>query len=261
MNMRSVMLVGLGTTLGYFQGIGNIERVSCLTAAQREILSHLSIVYLDDGSGAAVNKTIRLTGANLQVVNGTGMTDTQNGIGNLVLGYNELFGAGDRTGSHNLVTGSSNDYSSYGGVLSGSGNGLHGPFSSILGGSGHAIQLGGGHSVVLGGGLAVVEQGRCVVVGGRANVAAGTESVVLGGEGNRTDSDFSVSLGGASNQALGIASTICGGSSGVAGGTLSVVTGGQSNQANGDHSSVGGGLSRTATGSHDFVAGTLFEDN
>ena len=48
--------------------------------------------------------TIRVEGANLQVVSGPGATSgTVNGTGNLVVGYDE--GTGSQTGSHNLPAG------------------------------------------------------------------------------------------------------------------------------------------------------------
>ena len=49
-----------------------------------------------------------------------------NGLGNVVIGYNELRGAGDdRSGSHNLVFGSRNNYSSYGGLRRRAAGGNH----------------------------------------------------------------------------------------------------------------------------------------
>ena len=86
------------------QGTLTAERVPGLTPEQEEILSHMSIVYLDDGFGNPVNKTIRITGVNVQIVNGLDATNgyppdpnsvdsgltVVNGVGNLVVGYNEL---------------------------------------------------------------------------------------------------------------------------------------------------------------------------
>ena len=43
--------------------------------------------------------TIQISGANLQLVNGSGSTETLNGAGNLVIGYDEM--PGTQTGSHN----------------------------------------------------------------------------------------------------------------------------------------------------------------
>ena len=60
-------------------------------------------------------ETIRISAANLQIVNGQGATDTANCVGNLIVGYNELRGASDdRTGSHMIVAGRQNNYSSFG---------------------------------------------------------------------------------------------------------------------------------------------------
>ena len=90
-----------------------------------DVLSNMSVVYLDDGQGGTV-KTILFSGVNVQIVNGLGATNgrpdnpdsinplfTQtNGTGNLIVGYNEPgHPAGDnRTGSHNIVAGIYNSW-------------------------------------------------------------------------------------------------------------------------------------------------------
>jgi hypothetical protein len=76
--------------------------------------------------------TIRFTGVNAQIVDGTGNTEcgeagfeTCNGRGNLVVGYSEDTASGgveSRTGSHNLVTGTDNAYTRYAGLLAGRDN-------------------------------------------------------------------------------------------------------------------------------------------
>jgi hypothetical protein len=55
---------------------------------------------------------IIISGANLNIVNGGGSTQTANGLGNLILGYNEARGGGAdfRSGSHNLVIGQQSNY-------------------------------------------------------------------------------------------------------------------------------------------------------
>jgi len=61
--------------------------------------------------------TIVFDGVNLQLRNGLGRTDsTGNGLGNILVGYNELpYDADseycDRTGSHNVIVGRGHDYS------------------------------------------------------------------------------------------------------------------------------------------------------
>ena len=63
--------------------------------------------------------TLRFTGVNVQVVDGSGNTaGAINGLGNLIVGYNENSSA-TRTGSHNLVVGMNNSYTSYGGFVGG----------------------------------------------------------------------------------------------------------------------------------------------
>lgn len=78
---------------------------------------------------------IFITGANLHVRSGSGTTDGPvNALGNLVIGYNELRGgAGDnRSGSHNLVVGSMNNFSSYGGFVGGTQSFVATPFSTAI---------------------------------------------------------------------------------------------------------------------------------
>ena len=76
---------------------------------------------------------IVVAGANVNVVSGSGATDADpNGLGNLVVGYNELDDEQPRTGSHNVVVGPFHAYSSYGGLLAGSRNSLSAPHASIL---------------------------------------------------------------------------------------------------------------------------------
>ena len=55
--------------------------------------------------------TVLFSGANVQVINGNGATDSSNGLGNIVIGYNksnEVFI--DRNGSHNIILGDEQTY-------------------------------------------------------------------------------------------------------------------------------------------------------
>lgn len=99
------------------------QRVSDLEeeiAALRELLGTLSI----EDAG----RTLRLTGVNLQIVDGTGDTDgPPNGLGNLIVGYNERFVLDqETTGSHNLVVGRGHTYTSTGGIVAGQTNAIRG---------------------------------------------------------------------------------------------------------------------------------------
>ena len=61
----------------------------------------------------------------------SGLVQT-NGLGNLIIGYNELgnpFGD-DRTGSHNVVFGQDNSYESFGGLVGSLNNTIAAPFAS-----------------------------------------------------------------------------------------------------------------------------------
>src|SRR5262249_20594250 len=84
----------------------------------------------------AANQELMLTGANLRIVNGLGSTETTNGLGNLIVGYNEPRGGSDdgRTGSHNVVVGKEHNFTSFGGLVVGETNEISGPFASVSGG-------------------------------------------------------------------------------------------------------------------------------
>jgi hypothetical protein len=104
------------------------------------------------GDSRSALKTVVFKGVNVQVVNGTGIETTLNGLGNLIIGYADNTGGAARTGSHNLITGDNGGWSSYGGLLAGDFNQIHGPFDAIP--------------------------------GGRSSTASGFDSTVAGGAGN-----------------------------------------------------------------------------
>ena len=136
-------------------------------------------------------------GGNLHVRNALGETDSVNGSGNIIIGYNEgrPFGVGDdRSGSHMLVVGQQNNYSSYGGIVAGFQNTTSGAFSSVTGGAQSTAS--GIHSSV---------------TGGQSNTASGDVASVTGGNTNLADGAFSSVTGGSLNQALGNGSTVSGG--------------------------------------------------
>jgi hypothetical protein len=79
--------------------------------------------------------TLLFSNVNVQIVNGKGATSLTNGRGNLIVGYNEPRGFDSRDGSHNIVVGSKNDYSSYGGIVTGFNNDIGGKFANVIGGN------------------------------------------------------------------------------------------------------------------------------
>ena len=85
---------------------------------------------------------VTFSGVNVHIVNGTGTTDgTVNGLGNLIVGYNESRDLGNnRTGSHNIVVGDRLNYSSYGGLVVGNFNTISGSYASVSGGYGNTAK-------------------------------------------------------------------------------------------------------------------------
>src|SRR5581483_745685 len=88
-------------------------QVSCLWQAVLDLkkenaelkakLQYMSVANL--GGHPAVT----FDGVNVYIRNGSNSTMTTNGVGNLILGYNESTNQ-SRTGSHNIVTGLYNEY-------------------------------------------------------------------------------------------------------------------------------------------------------
>jgi hypothetical protein len=125
---------------------------------------------------------ILITGANVHVRSGSGFTDdnisgggTLTGLGNLIIGYNESNPSGQpRTGSHNLVGGSFNSFSSTGGMVFGLRNTLSGKYATIV--TGDSNTASGVNASVLGGNLNVASGLRSTVYGGLNNTAANMNS-------------------------------------------------------------------------------------
>ena len=165
--------------------------------------------------------TALFRGVNVQIVNGLGETQTVNGTGNLIVGYNRPNASGfvcslgitesasvclanggvwaqsHKGGSHNIVGGDFNNYSSWGGLVLGLENTLSAPYAAVL--------------------------------------------------------------GGARNRAEGSFASIAGGSYNTASGIYSSVSAGFDNHATGEFAAVAGGARRTAPGPNDWAAGTLLQ--
>jgi hypothetical protein len=82
-----------------------------------------------------------ITHANLHIVNGLGSTEPTNGLGNLIVGYNELrqpeFFQNIRTGSHNVVVGQQHNFSRFGGLVVGDFNTISGEAVIVTSGGVH----------------------------------------------------------------------------------------------------------------------------
>lgn len=192
-------------------------------------------------NGVGAGTELYFTGVNVHIVNGLGATSgnpsdpliedfgdhpTTNGLGNLIIGYNlsrtfnNPIGFDLRTGSHNLILGDANDYSSYGGIIGGFGNSISGSYASIISGAGNTA-IGA----------------QSVVIAGADNDASGIGSVVTAGLFNDTSSleTYSEVTAGEFNSTSGAYAAV-GGYSNFATGLQSVVTGGQNNTASGARS-------------------------
>ena len=244
-----------------------------------ELASLLAGVTRPDGD------TILFDGVNVQLVNGEGDTETSNGLGNLIIGYNEPppnVTAGDRGGSHYLVVGAQHRFSSYGGMVvgwrnsatarwasvsGGFSNTASGPGAAVSGGSnnlaseGSASVTGGLNNTASGPGAAVsggtnntAGGGLAAVSGGEGNTAAGSWSSVTGGENNVANAAHSAVSGGKENTAQGAAASVSGGEANVAGNTAASVTGGLRNRA-GRWASVSGGVDNIARQDYSSISG------
>jgi hypothetical protein len=179
------------------------------------------------GFGSDINE-VYLEGANLHVTNGLGDTATENSLGNVIIGYNESRGSNragvvldDRSGSHMLVVGSENNYSSFGGIIAGWYNTVDGVYSSVSGGYGNTAS--GSYSSVSGGFRGVASSHYSSVSGGSRNAASGIFSSVSGGAYNTASDESSSVSGGSDNEASGRYASVSGGASNNANGTSSAL--------------------------------------
>jgi hypothetical protein len=133
---------------------------STLSSRVQALESTLSKVSYSD-TGLNGLPTLKINGANLQIVNGTGTTYPcdvpcpNNGLGNLFLGYDDhQIGKGgtltDQSGSHNLVIGDHHTVTSSGGLVAGVFNRITGTGASVSGGMGNTAS--GEFASILGGG-------------------------------------------------------------------------------------------------------------
>ena len=242
-----------------------------LTPEQQAVLDTMSLIDLDDGSGVLL-PTIRFTGVNLQVVNGSGSTTRATAVGNLFVGYT----AGDR-GSHNLVGGRDNRFRSYGGLVTGQvGNQIDAsaPYSTAIGGRSHVlsgprtVNVGGltnlttfDFACAVGGSQNEARGPYSYVGGGRANIARGSRAVVNGGRNNLAAGTGSVCRGGQQNNAHGQSAAVGGGFVNDTAAFWASVEGGSLNFAGATRCSIAGGLDRCTFQPLSWVAGTLIENH
>jgi hypothetical protein len=155
------------------------------------------------------------SGVNLHVRSGdfSGNSYVQNGLGNLVIGYNEPSDSSfpaERGGSHNVVVGPNHRYNFGVGLIVGGSSRLGNDGASVSGGF---MNTASGLFATAGAGLRNEASGDFASVGGGAdNVASGNTSAVSAGQLNQATNDLSAVSGGFNNVASGMFSVVGGGS-------------------------------------------------
>lgn len=258
----------------------NFQSLAAAVTAMEAKLASMSLVTVNG------QPTVRFSGVNVQIVNGVGNTATVNGKGNLLIGYDETDISGSfkcslgtnpttlaivtnqtecisaggswatshKSGSHYLVMGSQNNYSRWGGVVSGVRNTSNYNYASLLGGYTNAA--GGEYAVVTGGSENTASGARASVSGGQNNIARGGWASVSAGRNNVADGGWAGISGGSDNVTQsGPANSVSGGWGNIAMGQFASVTGGSQNIGSGVYASVNGGYFNKASGGNASVAG------
>ena len=189
--------------------IDSVDLLSVIQMMQAQIIDlQTQVAILEassvSGLGAYISvddsaHTVLVSGANFQVVNGLGDNLSQNGLGNIIGGYNtpvadsELL---ERTGSHNIIVGQGQRYTGNCNLIGGQDNLASGNLGIVLGSQNN---LGGIRNVMIGGSNNEANGVVNLVLGGAGNDIDGEHNVVLGGVGNFADGDYNVAVGGENN--------------------------------------------------------------
>jgi hypothetical protein len=174
--------------------------------------ARLLVVEAKTAPISVVGTDFAITGKNVFIQDGSGQSGFNSSLGNLTIGYNELRrnGGNNRSGTHNLIVGDQNNYTSFGGFVAGSRNEISSRWSSVSGGNG--------------------------------NSASGDSSSVSGGAFNIASGELASVSGGALNTASGVFGSVSGGEFNTAAGELASVSGGQNHSAPNLHNWAAGGL-------------------
>jgi hypothetical protein len=147
------------------------------TRAELAVLKNNTVLGLDglvtlirDANGF---ETVRFSGVNLQVVNGEGVTDSLNGLGNVVIGYNnhdDIFS--DRLGSHNIILGDNQGYPDTSELVT----------HKILSNQDLAVIVAGSMETLVGSNRTITVGGaRSEDIGGNASVSVGASNTITVG--------------------------------------------------------------------------------
>ncbi|MCG8435149.1 MAG: hypothetical protein MJA83_14070 [Gammaproteobacteria bacterium] len=226
--------------------------IATLQASSVDDLSTYVTVSIDNQG----NPAVFVTGANLHVRDGTGTTATNppNGLGNLIVGYDEARAvASNKSGSHNLIVGSQHNYTLFSGVAFGLQNTVSGEYATATGGEQNVAS---GNQASISSGFANTASGlHASVSGGSNNSAESNSSSVSGGVFNRAIAGNSSVSGGRGNRASGVESSVSGGFENLAQGDLSSVSAGSLSEARGAVSSISGGVANLAIGDTSSISG------
>jgi hypothetical protein len=176
------------------EGAVGKEGLSMLSTAEQATLKTVLPYLKYVASGVGGKPTIQFSGANVQIVNGAGKTESVNGAGNLIIGYDEQKEGDTQTGSHNLLMGIYNSSPAYSGIVAGYENTATGPYASVTGGYRNIAS--GDFSAVTGGQYNTAVGSLSTVTGGVENAASGLAAVVTGGEKNSARGQSDAILGG-----------------------------------------------------------------
>lgn len=131
------------TVRGHTTSIDTLQTATQTLQAKTQYQSVSGTDTLFSGTNVCIQNGLGATNGNPH--NSSSFTEiATNGLGNLIIGYNAT-GHWDsingfrvfqdiRTGSHNLILGDWENYSSYGGLIAGQNNTISGPFACISGG-------------------------------------------------------------------------------------------------------------------------------
>jgi hypothetical protein len=177
------------------KGTTTYKLVTLPGAAELQTLNKILPFIKFNEAGVGGKPTIGFSGVNIQIVSGSGSTKgAVNGAGNLVIGYDEKTAENTQTGSHDLLLGEDQSFTSYGAIQAGEGNTTSAPYASVTGGTSN-----------------IASEFGASVTGGRHNTASGLEASVTGGQDNRAKGALDAITGGEQNKTEGNANAIDGG--------------------------------------------------
>jgi hypothetical protein len=210
-------VAALEATIGSLQqtNAGQAADIAALKARLNQVEGKLAFVSVQ-------GTEMYITGANLHIRNGLGATNGNpadpsdvtgvvNGLGNVTIGYNGLRGGGGdlRTGSHTLILGDRQNYTSYGGLVAGNSNTISRPVAAITGG--FANTASGYGATISAGSFNTASGVYASILGGSFNTASASNSSVSGGNHNRAQADDSSVSGGLNRVAPFLYNWVAGG--------------------------------------------------